>query len=167
MNQYEEWLRDALELPGEIRPKADKNKLVYLEPNDDVPGFDEQKTLQALGIKKVLFDMDSDDGTHGYSVPGQLAITRGTMFYTKTLWHELGHILCKHFERENTLAPELAEMEAESVAYLLCHIYGYKKGKSDSRAYIQGWGKGKPLPPESVPIVIAAVEKIREINSTL
>ncbi len=66
----------------------------------------------------------------------------------KTLAHELAHIELRHFERytdygnPGTRDRELAEVEAESVSYMLCREAGIDPGEY-SIGYVASWSKGE------------------------
>jgi hypothetical protein len=56
----------------------------------------------------------------------------------KTLAHELGHIRCGHIEASCTDPRSRAEVEAESVAFLVCHAMGFDSS-AYTLPYIAGW----------------------------
>ena len=60
----------------------------------------------------------------------------------KTLMHEIAHCLLHsdqaRIEDAAELTQSLAEVEAESVAYLCCAVLGLP-GLEESRGYVQGW----------------------------
>jgi hypothetical protein len=58
----------------------------------------------------------------------------------KTLAHELAHVLLGH-EAQVVVDRDLAEIEAESVAYIVCHALG-NDSASYSLAYVAGWSGG-------------------------
>ena len=58
----------------------------------------------------------------------------------KTLAHELGHVLLGH-EAQVVVDRDLAEIEAESVAYIVCNALGIDSA-SYSLAYVAGWSGG-------------------------
>lgn len=58
----------------------------------------------------------------------------------KTLLHELAHCLLHDASRVNT-DRDLAEIEAESVAYIVCNALGIDSA-SYSLAYVAGWSQG-------------------------
>ena len=58
----------------------------------------------------------------------------------KTLAHELGHVLLGH-EAQVVVDRDLAEIEAESVAYIVCNALGIDCA-SYSLAYVAGWSGG-------------------------
>jgi hypothetical protein len=61
----------------------------------------------------------------GYSKPGRvLAINPVAAHPARTLLHELGHIVCGHFDVSATLEGPTMEVEAEAVAYLCADALG-------------------------------------------
>ncbi len=58
----------------------------------------------------------------------------------KTLAHELGHVLLGH-EAQVVVDRDVAEIEAESVAYIVCNALGIDTA-SYSLAYVAGWSRG-------------------------
>jgi hypothetical protein len=58
----------------------------------------------------------------------------------KTLAHELGHVLLGH-EAQAVVDRDLAEIEAESVAYIVCNALGIDSAPY-SLAYVAGWSGG-------------------------
>ncbi|MGC9154978.1 MAG: ArdC-like ssDNA-binding domain-containing protein [Ferrimicrobium sp.] len=72
----------------------------------------------------------------------------------KTLAHELGHALL-HGEVGVTRA--IAEFEAESVAYLVCHAFGIESA-SYTFGYIMQWAGG---PTQALEAILTSGERIR------
>jgi hypothetical protein len=162
-------IREALTFPGDTGgAMLDQAKLIYLASQErQILGFDKAKTLQALGVTEVPYDMNHSSGVHGWSTKDELAVTRATRYPTRILWHELGHILCEHPERKEagTISEELGEYEAEMVAYLLANYYNYNESKAESRAYIQGWNKAElVLDTKSLGYIREAANKIVKVN---
>jgi hypothetical protein len=60
----------------------------------------------------------------------------------KTLCHELAHVLL-HDATRVTEARDLAEVEAESVAFIVCHAAGMTTGDY-SLPYVARWSGGDP-----------------------
>jgi predicted DNA-binding transcriptional regulator AlpA len=57
----------------------------------------------------------------------------------KTLAHEIGHVLLHHpNQRQDDISRDIAELEAESVAYIVCHELGIDSS-SYSVGYITHW----------------------------
>lgn len=78
----------------------------------------------------------------------------------KTLAHELSHALL-HSEPGTTRA--IAEFEAESVAYLVCHAFGIESA-SYSFSYIMQWAGG---PKQALAAILASGERIRSTAELL
>lgn len=75
----------------------------------------------------------------------------------KTLIHEVAHQLL-HMEPEwRDQPPAVLEVEAESVAFIVCSTLGLADDESlaSSRAYIQGWRDSFPGWAEKVPTFFA------------
>jgi antirestriction protein ArdC len=101
------------------------------------------QALQTLGIEQVPFRM-TDGNCQGYAEPQarRVAINPLAAQPIKTLCHELAHCLL-HTEQARIidgteLDRSLAEVEAESVAYLCCAVLGCGDLEA-SRGYIRGW----------------------------
>ena len=78
----------------------------------------------------------------------------------KTLIHELGHALLHSDELPRS--KETAEVEVESVAYIVCDAIGLDTGE-DSFAYLEGWAEGSTeLLKESGERVIGCARWISE-----
>ena len=78
----------------------------------------------------------------------------------KTLIHELGHALL-HSEGP-VLSREVAEVEVESVAYIVCDALGLDTGDY-SFAYVARWSDGTPeLVKDTAERVIGCVKQILE-----
>jgi antirestriction protein ArdC len=61
---------------------------------------------------------------------------------TLTLAHELGHIACGHLDTDGYTHRGMAEIEAESVAYILCAAAGMDQVSPASFDYIGTWAGG-------------------------
>ena len=117
-------------------------------------GFDYDKALEALNIKKVKFESVSGN-TQGYAKKNrEIAINPIAEMPHKTFFHEVAHILLGHVDKESefvdspTTQRNLMEVEAESVA-LCCMLALGLDGIEYPRGYIKGWlGKGE-IPVDS------------------
>lgn len=107
--------------------------------------WSKDRALAALGIREVPFEM-LDGNTQGYAVPSErtVAINPITREPWATLFHEIAHCLLHADRGKNVIADgenlplDLAEGEAEAVAYLCCATLGLG-GLEKSRAYVQHW----------------------------
>ncbi len=122
-------------------------------PSVDVPDIDTAsdalladlvRVSESRGIT-VCFQPISG-GAYGVSRKGTVEIddTRATGQQAKTLAHELAHEAL-HWEDRGTFTRSVAELEAESVAYVVCNHFGLDTSVRSS-AYIALWnGDGKAL----------------------
>jgi hypothetical protein len=91
-------------------------------PPVELPGWDTDTALGALGIDRVPFNMvngnaqgfsfEDDDGRH-------LAINPTAAYPAKTLLHELAHLVLGHCKGNDETHRGVAEFEAEATAYLV------------------------------------------------
>ncbi len=133
-------------------------------PEVKTPQWDAARALAALDIAEVRFDMLRGN-VQGYATGRNIAINPMAWLKHKTRFHELAHVVLGHtaeLERtdsENT-PPDLAEVEAEGVAYLLCNLLDLP-GRDESRGYIQSWLRGRnEIPERSAQKIFAAAQKI-------
>ena len=90
----------------------------------EIPTWNKERALAALGIKEVPF-AETNGNVQGYARKREVAISPIAAMPHKTLLHELAHIELGHtLESEFTDSEQtpgnLREVEAESVAMLLC-----------------------------------------------
>lgn len=89
-------------------------------PPVQLPGWDADTAFAALDVERIKFAM-LDGNTQGYSRIGarQVAINPTAVHPVKTLFHELGHIVCGHCDAGREISHcGVDEVEAEAVAYL-------------------------------------------------
>jgi len=102
--------------------------------------------LAALGITREDFE-HTNGNVQGYAKPEarRVAVSPLAVHPAKTLFHELAHCLLHsdqaRIEDGAELTRDLAEVEAESVAYLCCAVLGLP-GLEDARGYVQDWLAG-------------------------
>jgi antirestriction protein ArdC len=82
----------------------------------------------------------------------------------KTRFHELAHVVLGHTEEhamhdDETTPRDIKEVEAESVAYILCSVLGLP-GLVESRGYIQNWLFGGEISDKSAQRIFGAADKI-------
>jgi len=120
-----------------------------------IPEWDADRALTTLSVERIPFD-HTDGNVQGFARKRQVAINPLAQLPTKTLLHELGHIILGHtteadFADDETTPRSLREVEAESVALLCCESLGLK-GAAFCRGYIQNWiNRGSGLSPEAIP----------------
>ena len=133
-------------------------------PAVELPGWDAETALAALGIDRVAFDMvngnvqgfsfEDDDGRH-------VAINPTAAYPAKTLLHEVAHLMLGHCTSADETHRGVAEFEAEATAYLVAkELELIAWDPAESRAYIQGWLGGTEVTEDHISRVFAAVNKI-------
>ena len=99
-----------------------------------------------------------------YAQKSQIAISPVAALPAKTLFHETAHLVLGHAlescisDSEKT-PRNLREVEAESVAMLLCESLGLP-GADFCRGYIQNWLDGEPIPEKSAQKIFGAADRI-------
>jgi hypothetical protein len=106
----------------------------------------------------------ADGNCQGYAEGRSIAINPVAVLPHKTRFHEIAHIVLghtlEHKMADSELTPrDIREVEAESVAYILCQLLGLK-GEEESRGYIQSWLKDKDIEDASARKIFSAVDKI-------
>jgi hypothetical protein len=71
----------------------------------------------------------------------------------------LGHTTVADMHDDETLTRQIAEVEAQGVAYLLCALLDLP-GQAESRFYIQDWLEGEALPEKSTKRIFGAADRI-------
>ena len=113
------------------------------------PAWDAATALAQLDIREVPFE-HIDGNVQGYATGRTMALNPLSTLKHTTRFHELAHVVLGHTEsgmRVDSAALDrtVEEVEAEGTAYLLCATLGLP-GLDDSRAYVQHWLSGRPLP---------------------
>lgn len=134
-------------------------------PPFEHPTWNEDEALRNLDIQRVPF-RHFDGNAHGYSEGRNVAVSPVATHPTKTLLHEMAHIVGGHTSPER--APDyrrhrgLMEFEAEAPAYLVSKELGIDSEREDSssRAYLQGWLRGVLLEDANVRTVFKTTDTI-------
>lgn len=122
---------------------------------DPVPNWDCATALASLDVTETRFEM-IDGNTQGYAQRRTITINPLAQLPHKTRFHELAHVVLGHtaelaaiHDGEKTPA-SLCEVEAESVALILCESLGLE-GAPYCRGYIQSWlqAGGRDAIPET------------------
>jgi N-terminal domain of anti-restriction factor ArdC/IrrE N-terminal-like domain len=100
----------------------------------------------------------------GYARARCIAINPLNPLKHKTRFHELAHVVLGHtadadLHDDESLTRQIVEVEAESVAYLLCTLLDLP-GQAESRFYIQSWMRGDVLPEKSAKRIFGAADRI-------
>ncbi|MBW8075257.1 MULTISPECIES: ArdC family protein [Metallibacterium] len=133
------------------------------------PDWNATLALEALDITREDFQHHNGN-VQGYAKPDarRVAVSPLAVNPAKTLFHEIAHCLL-HSEQARIedgaeLTRDLAEVEAESVAYLCCAVLGVP-GLEGARGYVQDWLAGSGCDAEAFTDkharrVLGAVDKI-------
>lgn len=134
-------------------------------PDWEPPEWSAERALGALSITRVAFE-SLDGNAQGYSYQRNVAVSPIAEYPTKTLVHEVAHVVHGH-----TTTAELAEyrthrgikeFEAEGSAYLVMNTLGAAAiwNAAESRGYIQHWLSGDTPPEQSIRRVMSVADKI-------
>ena len=128
-----------------------------------MPAWDKVKALASLDIIEVGFAL-ADGNCQGYATGKNIAINPVAAFPHKTRFHELAHVVLGH-TLEGTMSDDertpkdIREVEAESVAYILCSVLDLP-GLIESRGYIQSWLSGAEISDKSAQKIFGVADKI-------
>ena len=133
-------------------------------PPVELPGWDTDTALGALGIDRVTFNMVNGNA-QGFSFQDddgrRLAINPTAVYPAKTMFHELAHLELGHCTSGDETHRGVAEFEAEATAYLVAkELELIDWDAAESRAYIQNWLGGTETTEGNISRVFAAVTKI-------
>jgi hypothetical protein len=129
----------------------------------EIPAWSKEKALADLGIQEMPFT-DTNGNVQGYARKREIAISPIAAMPHKTLLHELAHIELGHtvesdFSDSEVTPRNLREVEAESVAMLLCESLELP-GSEFCRGYIQSWIKGDVIPEKSAMKIFGGADRI-------
>lgn len=127
------------------------------------PAWCADTALQNLSITQVSFK-ETNGNCQGYAIDQSIAINPVAAFPHKTRFHELAHVVLghtkEHMMTDSEQTPrDVREVQAESVAYILCSILGLP-GLDESRGYIQGWLSGADVQEKTAHQIFSAADKI-------
>jgi hypothetical protein len=128
-----------------------------------IPAWDKNKALETLQITEIRFDSPNGN-SQGYAQGKNIAINPVAALPHKTRFHELAHVVLGH-TLEGTMSDsestprDIREVEAESVAYILCSLLELP-GLIESRGYIQSWLSGAEISDKSAQRIFSAADKI-------
>jgi antirestriction protein ArdC len=127
------------------------------------PAWCADTALQNLGINQVSFS-ETNGNCQGYAIDQSIAINPVAAFPHKTRFHELAHVVLghtkEHMMTDSEQTPrDVREVQAESVAYILCSILGLP-GLDESRGYIQGWLSGADVQEKTAHQIFSTADKI-------
>jgi antirestriction protein ArdC len=127
------------------------------------PNWCAAKALTALEITQVRYD-SANGNSQGYAIGKNIAINPVAALPHKTRFHELAHVVLGHtlenaMHDDDRTPRDIREVEAESVAYILCSVLDLP-GLAESRGYIQGWLSGSDISDKSAQRIFGAADKI-------
>ncbi len=139
---------------------------VKVEP---VPGWCLDRAMKDLKVERVNFEMISGNA-QGYAHKRQVALSPIAAHPTRTLIHEIAHVVLGHTKDMTTtdhsrVPQNVAELEAEAVAYLLCDTFGLG-GQDESRGYIQHWFKENTVPEETAQRIFSTASRILDAGKS-
>ena len=137
---------------------------------EPIPDWNEVQALETLDIKRIDFDL-MDGNCQGYAQKRTVAISPLAEHPTRTLLHELAHVVLGHTaERMNDsgeLTPrDIRELEAECTAMLVSASLNLP-GVEESRGYIQSWYHGNSVPERNAQRIFSAADKILKAGSVV
>jgi antirestriction protein ArdC len=138
---------------------------------NDVPSpvWDAEKALQTLDITQIKFEYPNGN-CQGYAVGRNIAVSPIAALPHKTRFHELAHVVLGHTSEgllsDSEATPKnMAEVEAEGVAYICCSVLDLP-GLNESRGYIQSWLAGGSITDKTAQRIFGAAEKIIKAGQT-
>lgn len=134
----------------------------YITP--EIPDWSDSLALTSLNITRVPFTHINGNAQGYATINREVAISPIAALPHKTLFHELAHIVLGHLENSTLTDGEytpksIREVEAESVAYILCESLQLP-GAEYCRGYIREWLGNEKLPQKSAQKIFAAANKI-------
>jgi antirestriction protein ArdC len=141
----------------------DQTEGTEYNPEPVIPAWDKVKALETLQITEIRFDSPNGN-SQGYAQGKNIAINPVAALPHKTRFHELAHVVLGHTVEQamhdNDMTPrDIREVEAESVAYILCSVLGLP-GLIESRGYIQNWLDGSEISDKSAQKIFSTADKI-------
>lgn len=129
------------------------------------PEWDAATALTSLRIEEVPFEL-LQGNCMGYAQDRSIAVSPLAPLKHKTRFHELAHVVLGHTEGGAALTDgeELGradrEMEAESVAYILCALLGLP-GAEEARGYLRWWmDHGGKVTEKSAARIFGAADRL-------
>lgn len=127
------------------------------------PNWCAATALTALEITQIRYE-SADGNSQGYAIGKNIAINPVAALPHKTRFHELAHVVLGHtlenaMHDDDRTPRDIREVEAESVAYILCSVLDLP-GLAESRGYIQGWLSGSDISDKSAQRIFGAADKI-------
>jgi hypothetical protein len=127
------------------------------------PDWNGAAAMSVLGIKETPFEM-LDGNCQGYASENRIAINPLATLPHKTRFHEMAHVILGHTAESSLQDDErtprnLREVEAESVAFILCSLMDLP-GRDEARGYVQVWLGDEPLAEKTARRIFTAADKL-------
>jgi antirestriction protein ArdC len=128
-----------------------------------IQDWDADLALKNLDIKQVKYEY-ANGNCQGYAKDREFAINPVAQYPHKTRFHEIAHIVLGHTQEglfaDSEFTPrDIREVEAESVAYILCKTLELA-GDKESRGYVQSWLQDSQINDKSAQRIFSAADKI-------
>jgi antirestriction protein ArdC len=131
-------------------------------PAIEIPRWDKGRALAVLNITQVEFT-HTDGNVQGYARKREVAVSPIAALPHKTLFHEIAHVELhtgeSDFSDAETAPANLKEVEAESVALLLCESLELP-GADFCRGYIQSWIRDDVIPEKSAMKIFGCADRL-------
>jgi hypothetical protein len=127
------------------------------------PEWDSAMAMAAFGINEIPFEM-LDGNCQGYATQSRIAINPLAVLPHKTRFHEMAHVILGHtaetsMQDDERTPRNLREVEAESVAFILCSLLDLP-GQEEARGYVQAWLGDEPIAEKTARRIFAAADKL-------
>ncbi len=129
------------------------------------PDWDAGLAMSTLDVGEIPFEM-LNGNCQGYATQNSIAINPLAALPHKTRFHEMAHVVLGH-THETLLSDDertpknLREVEAESVAFILCSLLCLP-GQDEARGYVQSWLGGESLPEKNARRIFSAADKLQK-----
>jgi hypothetical protein len=127
------------------------------------PEWDSELAMAAFGINEIPFEI-LDGNCQGYASQNKIAINPLAVLPHKTRFHEMAHVILGHtaetsMQDDERTPRNLREVEAESVAFILCSLLALP-GQEEARGYVQAWLGDEPIAEKNARRIFTAADKL-------
>lgn len=134
------------------------------------PEWSPEKALQTLDVLQVPFEAVNGN-CQGYAFARNIAINPLAAMPHKTRFHELAHIVLGHtsesrMQDDEHTPKDIREVEAESVAYILCALLDLP-GLTECRGYVKSWLGTQTISEKSAQRICKAADTIYKAGANI
>lgn len=127
------------------------------------PEWDSELAMAAFCINEIPFEI-LDGNCQGYATQSRISINPLAALPHKTRFHEMAHVILGHtaetsMQDDERTPRNLREVEAESVAYILCSLLDLP-GQEEARGYVQAWLGDEPIAEKTARRIFSAADKL-------